>query len=302
MPDEASGTNGSAERLPRRFNHRDYLSERRQQILQQKHTDALPALPNDKTFLRQLTLLREENMRLQQQFNNAAEEIEAIHNGHRRESESYEKHINGLIAERDALQERYLQAEEQYQALHIRFESAAAEEAYRMLAEATNTTEIPQMKDAPSVEEDLKKTVELHIRQVEDQHVVQALYLARQAQHKAAQLEEQLARERWQIIQDRDKLHTMQESLRQQAEQRQQTIEAHLRAKFTATVVLITVISLVVLVVFQLIFAEDLHTTLGIALFVPIFLCFLIALMIGSLRSAVNYVASSTPRKTKAKK
>lgn len=305
-PDEAADTHGAIERLPRRFNHRDYLSGRRQQIIQQKQTDALPVLPGDnaqgKTAARQLILLREENMRLHQQLIDASEEIGTIHNGHHRENENYERHIKGLIAERDALQERYLQAEEHYQTLYSHFQSAVEEEAYRMLAQATNTTELPPLSDTPTVQEDLRKTVELHIRQVEDQHVSQALYLARQAQRKAAQLEEQLAREHQQIALERDNLYTMQNSLRQQAEQRQKTIEAHLRAKFTVTIALIVLIALVVLVVLQLVFTEDLHTTLGVALFVPIFLCLLLTSIIASVRSSIYHVVSSAPRKTKAKK
>lgn len=305
-PDEAAdNTTGAFERGPRRFNHRDYLSGRRQQILQQKQTDALPSLPGDpaqgKTIPRQLMALREENMRLQQQLIDASEEMKAIHIGHRQEIENYENHIKGLIVERDTLQERYLQAEAQYQMLNDQFQRAVEEEAYRMLAEATSTTELALPGDSFTVQEDLKKTVELHLRQVEDQHVAQALYLTRQAQRKAALLEEQLALERQQTAQERESLHRMQNSLREQAEQRKRTVEAHLRAKFTATLLLITLIILAILVVVQLVLAIYLHLALGMALFVSLVACLLVAGVIAYARSLIHPIVSSAPRKAKAK-
>ena len=92
-PDETTDSTGALERLPRHFNHRDYHSGRRQQILQQKQTDALPALPADGTqgnaLQRQLVVLREEHMRLQQQFTDAEQELATIHRGHFQEIENY---------------------------------------------------------------------------------------------------------------------------------------------------------------------------------------------------------------------
>lgn len=303
MPDDTADSTGALERLPRHFNHRDYHSERRQQILQQKQTEALPELPTDgiqgKALQRQFVVLREEHMRLQQQLTDAEQELATIHRGHLQEIENYQEHIKGLIAERDKLQEQFVKTEQRYQELSDKFESAIAEEAYRMLASATHTVELGIDNDAPTVEEDLKKTVKLHIRQVEDQHVAQALYLARQAQHKAALLEEELARERQQITEERAKLYTMQNTLREQAEQRKRTIDAHLRSKYAAKTTFYAILLTLPFAVVQFILTADLHTTLIFALVVAFLVCLIISIAFLGFRSSVGGIFSSAPRKAK---
>jgi transposase len=303
MPDDAADSAGALERLPRRFNHRDYLSGRRQQILQQKQTDALPELPAEsaqgKTLLRQFMKLREEHAHLQQQLADAEQELATIHRGHLQEIENYQQHITSLMAERDRLQEQFLQAEQRYQEMADKFESAAEEEALKLLTAATQTTELRLDNDAPTLEEDLKKTVKLHIRQVEDQHIAQALYLARQAQHKAALLEAELARERQKINEERAKLYTMQNTLREQAEQRRRMIDAHLRAKYAAKTTLLAILLLVPFAIILFILAADLHVTLILALIVAFLLCLCLSAVFLGFRSSVKGITGSVPHKVK---
>lgn len=302
-PDEAANSTGAMERLPRHFNHRDYHSGRRQQILQQKQTDTLPELPVDSTqgnaLLRQFVRLREEYSHLLQQFANAEQELATIHRGHRQEIENYQEHIKNLIAERDKLQEQFVQADQRCQELSQKFESNVEEEAFKMLTEATQTVELRLDNGVLPVEEDLKKTVKLHIRQVEDQHIAQALYLARQAQHKATLLEEELAHERQQIIEERAKLYTMQNTLHEQAEQRKRTIDAHLRAKYAAKTTLLAILLLIPFAIVQFILTTDLHTSLLLALILAFIICLLISAAFLGFRSSVGGIAASVPHKAR---
>jgi len=302
-PDDTADSTGALERLPRHFNHRDYHSGRRQQILQQKQTDALPVLHTDgtqgKALQRQLVVLREEHMRLQQRLADAEQELATIHRGHLQEIENSQEHIKVLIAERDKLQEQFVQMEQRYQELSDKFESAIGEEAYKMLAAATHTVELRPDSDAPTVQEDLKKTVKLHIRQVEDQHVAQALYLARQAQHKARLLEEELARERQQITQERAKLYTMQNTLREQAVQRKRMIDAHLRSKYAAKTTFYAILLTLPFAAIQLFLMTALHTTVVLALVISFLACLIIATAFLGFRSSVEGIFSSAPHKAK---
>ncbi len=252
-------------------------------------------------MLRQLIVLREEYIRLQQQLADAEEELETIHSGHLQEITNYQEHIKGLIAERDKLQEQYLQAEQLYQELDRKFQNGVEEEAFKMLTAATRTAELPPVSDAPTVQEDIRKTVELHIRQVEDQHIAQALYLARQAQRKAALLEEELARERQQNAQEREKLYTMQTTLREQAAQRKRTIDAHFRAKFAAKTILFTALLLLPLVLFQILLTAELHVYVILALIESFFLCLICGSIIVSVRSSLRKIITSVPHKHTAK-
>ncbi len=70
------------------------------------------------------------------------------------------------------------------------------------------------------------KTLELQVRQEEDKHLVEALYLKREVQRMAAILDQ----ERQQIEEERHNLLVMQNTAREQAELRQKTLQARLRS------------------------------------------------------------------------
>ena len=116
-PDDSTQTAGSSERTSRSHNRRDSLSERRQNILHQKHTDTLPVVnseaPNGRIAWRQLIQLREENKRLRWELAEFEGEIEAIHSGHQQEIEQYQNHLQSLMEERDSLKESHYQLEQQ---------------------------------------------------------------------------------------------------------------------------------------------------------------------------------------------
>lgn len=295
---------GPLVKMPRLFNYRDYLSERRQQILQQKQTDMLPSLPIDSAhtrFLaRQVISLREENMHLRSHVAEIEAEMDAFQRDQELESEQVRDRFQDVLSGRKTLQEAYLQLEQRYNELYNNFQSAVDEEAFQMVSEATNTLKL-SYAEQPTTRNDVKKTVELYVRQAEDRQTAHTLYLMRQAQRKAARLEEELELERQHIAEESEKLHSLQESVREQAELRRRTIEAHLRAKFSVRFALASASLLMVLYILQIVCLLILHFPLTslflFALVVPILLGIIVAALIAHFRSTWRDVTSHSPHK-----
>jgi len=255
-PDDTTQTTGSSERTSRPHNRRDSLSERRQNILHQKQTDTLPVVnneaPNGRIAWRQLIQRREENKRLRWELAELEKEIEAIHSSHQSEIEQYENHLQNMMEERDRLKESHYQLERRYQELYHDFHNTVEEEAQKMVQEAARTI-VLSPESRPTMMNDAMRTVELHFRQVEDERSADALYLMRQAQRKAKEMEQELANERQQIAVERQNIQNLHNSIREQARLRKRVVEQHLRAQYTLTLILITTTVLVLLPVFQII-------------------------------------------------
>jgi hypothetical protein len=300
---------GPITKMPRPLNHQDRLTERRQQLLQQKQTDMLPSLPADagasqtaqhRTISRQLIALRKENMHLRAQLAEIQAELDALHSDRHREIEHVRERYQDTAAEREALQDAYLQLEQNYNDLYNNFQSAVEEEAFRMVTEATHTLELSY--DEPvSPPNDVKRTVELYVRQAEDRETAHTLYLSRQAERKAARLEEELELERRQLQQELERLFALQKSVREQAELRRETIETHLRAKFSIRFALAASSLLVVLFLLQIVFLTAFHIQVGsliiFALIAPILLGIIAAGLIAHFRSVWRDISALTPHK-----
>src|SRR5437588_1018451 len=246
--DDSTQTTGSDERTSRPPNRRDSASGRRQSILQQKQTDSLPQVnaetPNGKIAWRQLIQLREENKRLRWELAEFDKEMKAVHSRYQQVITQYENQIQEMVEERNDMKEAHTQLERRYQQLYHDFQSAVEEEAQKMVVDAARTIELSPA-DRPVMLNDVMKTVELHVRQVEDKHTAEALYLMRQAQRKAAKLENELAQERQQIAIERQNLHNLQNSAREQAELRKRVVEDRLRAQKVLFNTFITTICLI---------------------------------------------------------
>jgi hypothetical protein len=300
--DNTPDITGPIVKMPRPFNRRDYLSERRQQILQQKQTEVLPPLPGDtaynKVIARQVIALREENMHLRSQVTKIEAVMDALQSGEQLESDR--ARFQNTLAEREAMQKAYLQLEQQYNELYNNFESAVEEEAYRMVTEATQTLKL-SYDEQPTSQNDVKKTVELYVRQAEDKQTAHTLYLMRQAQRKAARLEEELELERRHVAEEHEKLYRLQESVRDQAELRQKTVELHLRARFSSRFALASASLLVVLYVLQIgclmIFHVPITSLIMFALVAPIILGVLVAILIAHFRSTWRDLTTDSPHK-----
>lgn len=302
--DDPTQSTGAIERVLRPYNHHDHVSERRQHILQQKQTDKLPQIPGQETHgknvWRQYMQLREENKRLHWIVSKYTDEIDSMQNAHQEEVAYYKSQLDKLKAEQNRTIQDHLELERRYQELYHSFQSSVEEEAQNMVAEAARTLEL-HTEDGAVMTNDPMKTVKLHVRQIEEKHTAESLYLMRQAQKKAYQLEQELVNERLQIALERDSMQNQQNSLRQQAELRQQMAEDRLHVKFVLTITFIATVLVALLFVFQLFFLSWLHIpftlALGFALGVPSLLFVALAGLIAYIRSTMRALFSVAPPK-----
>ena len=306
-PDDMEQTTGAIERPSRTSSHRELLNERRQSKLQQKQTDLLPALNGDtsngKLALRQVVQLREENRRLRAELAEYERDIEAIHNSHKQEMEQYQGHMRELMEERNRLQEAHLQLERRYQELYHSFQTAVEEEAQNMVSKATQTLEL-HPDERPDTKNDIMKTVELHIKEVEERHTAEAVYLMQQAQRKVLQVEHELKREQLKIAADREKLQAQQIAMREQAKAQQLALEKRLRHQWTLALASMATLLLLILPLLQVIFFSlvriHLTTPMWFALIVPVAICVLLAVLFARMRANASVAAAKAAKKKAA--
>lgn len=319
----------SLERVPRSFDHRSALAERRQQILQQKvaeqRTDALPAPAvtlepsGTKSAWRQVMQLREENRRLRFEleevrgererlvsaYNRIQTELDsdvaAVHTSYLQDIEQTQAQMREIIEERNRLRDAKQTVEVQYQDLSQSFQEAVEQEAYKLVKEATQALEVSP-DEAPVLLHDTVKTLELRAQQLEDKHMVETLYLKREVQRLA----ELLRKEQQQIEQERQNLIVMQYTVREQSELRRKTLQAHLYARWRASFVFVALSLLAVMIVLQFISLALFHVGMGIftsiALIAPIIVCGILALVLSQPISMMRHIYESAPHKKKVKK
>lgn len=298
-PDDMDQTTGSFERPSRTISHRDILNERRQNKLQQKQTDILPALNGDsasgKLAMRQVVQLREENRRLRAELAEYERDIEAIHNSHVQETEQHQTHMHELMEERNRLQEAHLQLERRYQELYHSFQAAVEEEAQNMVNRATQTLDL-HPDERPVAKSDIMKTVELHIKEVEERHTAEAVYLMQQAQRKALQVQHELARERAKITAERDNLQAQQKAIREQAKANELALEKRLRHQWTLALASMATLLLLILPLLQVIFFSLVHVQLTVAMWFaligPVVLCVLLTVLFANMRATASVEAA----------
>ncbi len=328
--DDTTQTTGPLGQVPRTFDRRSTLSERRQSILQQKQsekfTDALPRVsadtsdtPGAKVAWRQVVQLREENRRLRHnleemrsemqrlisEYNIIQDEFEkevtVIHSGQLQEVEHYQGHLQEVTNERNRLQESHFQLERRYQELYSNFQDAVEEEAQKVVSEAAQTL-VLSPENAHGMFHDVKKTVELYARQVEDKQLVEVLYLKREVQR----MNELLKQEHQQLEEERQKLLVMQNTAREQAELRHRTLQSRLRARWTAAFAFITTGVIALLIVLQCLFLFLLHVRftppLAFSIFAPILVCVIVAIVFSHPISMLRHVYTSAPHKKKVTK
>jgi predicted nuclease with TOPRIM domain len=332
-PDDTTKTTDAVEQSPRTFDHRSALSERRQNILQQKQvekeTDTLPAVraetsehgtPHAKVAWRQVVQLREENRHLRHQLDEARDEMQrlltayttiqaeferevaAIHRGQVQELEQYQSHLQEVTNERNRLQESYKQMEHRYQELYANFQISVDEEAEKKLSDMAQTLVLSPEKVTTILPNDAMKTIEFHVNQVKTKQLVEAQYLTGEVQRITAHLEQ----EQSQVEEERQTLLRMQNSVREQAELRHKTLQAHLRARWTFALAFVILGALVALVVLQYLFLFLFHVhfvaAITFSLIAPIVLCVIAAIVLSGPLSAMRHHYTSAPHKKKVKK
>ena len=306
----------------RSFDRRTLLAERRQSILQQKQTDALPKVTvetSNAKVTRQLVTLREENRHLhieldqwrleterllaenraiQAQFDH---EVATVHSGNAQELEFYQKHLSELQAERNRLQDENAQLEQRYQDLYGSFREAVDEEARIMVQRAARTLELPA-EETPLLLQDVVKTIELHAQEVEDSHLVEVLHFKDEVQRRLELLEQ----ERQQVEQERQWLVVMHNSVREQAKARFRIMEARLHHRWKASYVFMISSMLVMLIALQcvamLLFHVPMQQTLFIALVLPFVVGVVVTGILVNFISHARHLYESAPHKKKVKK
>jgi hypothetical protein len=282
---------GPIDRSSRVANRREIINEKRQ-----RHTDMLPKIKgemsNSKTTSRQIAQLREENKRFRWKIDEQQHliyqyrqtqaqlerEIDNLHRNKQNEIEQYEIHLREAIEELNQLEAANQDLKRRYQELDHSFHETVSEEANKMVAEAADTI-ILTPEHTPPLLRNVAKTVELQVKQTEDQHVAELLSLMRQAQYKAALLEQELAEEREKIAAERQNLLDQQARISEQAQYRYTITQQHLQAHWTLVLTLMAAFLLVLVTIFQLVFVS-MNVPLGIAIFVPVVICIGIAFLI----------------------
>ena len=301
----------SIDRSARIAYRREIINEKRQ-----RHTDMLPKIngeiSNGKTTSRQIAQLREENKRFRWKIDEQQHliyqyrqtqaqlerEIDNLHRIKQNEIEQYEIHLREAIEELNQLEATNQDLKRRYQELDHSFHETVSVEAKKMVAEAANTI-ILTPEHTPPLLHDVAKTVELHMKQTEDQHVAELLALIRQAQYKADLLEQELAIEREKIASERQNLLDQQSRISEQAQYRFTTMQQHLQAHWTLLLTLMAAFLLILVPIFQLVFVA-MKVPLDIAIFVPVAICIGIAFLIA--RAYTNKKLQEASKKLEQKK
>ncbi len=304
----------SIDRSTRVANRREIINEKKQ-----RHTDMLPKMngdnPNGKTTYRQVAQLREENKRLRwkldeqqhliYQYRQAQtqleQEIDSLNLNRQTVIEQYEIHLREAIEERNQLELDNQELKRRYTELDHSFHENVSEEAEKMVAEAA-TTIILTPEHTPPLLRDVAKTVELHMKQTEDQHVAELLSLIRQAQYKSTLLEQELAIGRERIAEERQNLIDQQTRISQQAQYRYSTMEQHLKYHWTMVLTLMATFLLIFGLILQFVFVA-LKVPLFIAILTPILLCIAIAFLLARAyaNKKIQEASKKLDQKTSAK-
>lgn len=315
---------GSLIRASRAASRRELLKSKQRA----RNTEMLPSVNEEDTRGKpprlQVAHLREENLQLHRERETLQEqlatyqssmdlldgEIETIHRDHRQEIEQYQQHLREMMEERNQMQEANQQLERRYQDLYKSFQDAVEEEANKMVKEAAQTL-ILSPGHTPALLSDVVKTFEAQVRQTEDLRTTELLAMMRQAQYKAEQLDQEMARERNRLAEEREQLRLQRESASQQAQQRFKIEHTRLRARWTAGLMFCSLVTLGLLVVLEIIF-HSFNGPLFIDIFLPLLICIALTYAIAHLHTSGRLnvqlhrppakAAKAAPKKATAKK
>ncbi len=313
--------------VPRTFDYRNILAERRQQILQQKAgeptTDALPSLKPESSgsrlAWRQVIQLREENRHLQallgatqrekEKFATAyaavqtevESDVEAVRDGYQQEIEQYQAQLQEVAAAYDPLLAQNEELRQRYDDLYYSFKHAAEEEAHQIVLEAAAALE-HSPNEVPVLLHDVVQSLQVRAQQLEDKHLVEILYLKREVQ----KLADELHQERQQVAQESQQVIVMQNTVREQSELRRKTIQAHLYGRWRASLVITATSLLVVYLVLQGLSLYLLRASLSplaiAAMIAPLVICSFLAVVLSHPLSMARHIYKSAPHKIPVKR
>lgn len=306
-----NGSKVSYDRYARHLKRQVTLNEKRHRI-----TDVLPAIPGDtsngKLSARQLSQLRDENRRLYHEIEalqtriaqyseveaQFEQDIENIHHAHQLEIEQYQSHLREMMDELNQKQQAYQEMEQRYQDLYHSFQDAVEEEAGKLVSEAAQTM-VLSPEHTPPLLHDVVKTLEFQVKQTEDQHVAELMAFLRQAQRKNEHLERELAQERENLFNEKQKVFEEQKRMQEQGELRKKSIEAYLRTRFAMKVASLTSAFLLLYGISVLGLAKT--TTFGIywSTFLPLIVCAVLAFFVTRMTTHSRYFKPTAAPATK---
>lgn len=318
--EEVSQTTEALEKLPRTFDHRSALNERRQHILQQKQTDALPVLgsdsPSAKWAWRQMVQLREENCRLRASLEvlrvemqllvtdkltaqgGLEEKLAIVHSGHQQEIAYYQAHMLELMEERNRLQDEFVTFTQNHQDVLQRFDVMVAEETQKRLQELSETHIV---SDWSSVSlQTFVQNAQARAKVNGERFLAEALHLKREVERIAEALEH----EQHQLEEERQQLVVLQHGVREQSVLRQKVLDERLRLRWRAVSVLTSAGLIALLIVLQFvclaIFRISLETPVTIAILTPVVVCMFAAFILATPPfQFIKHIYLSAPRKKK---
>ncbi|MGH2495730.1 MAG: hypothetical protein ACRDIV_13605 [Ktedonobacteraceae bacterium] len=292
----------SYERYTRHLSRQGILSEKRNRT-----TDMLPSLSSDTTAngklsARQITQLRDENRRLHHEVEELQsriaqyaeteaqfeQEVDTIHHAHQLEIEQYQSHLREMMDELNQKQQASQDMEQRYQELYHSFQDSVEEEAGKLVTEAAQTM-VLSPEHTPPILHDVVKTLEFQVKQTEDQYVSELMALMRQAQRKNELLEQELARERENLFNERQKVFEAQNRMREQSELRRKMIESYLRTRFAMSVSGLTTVFLIVYGMIALALATVIKWPITWSIIFPLVVCAVLAFIITRMSANARY-------------
>jgi len=336
VSNEITQTTGALERLPSDLERQSALSGTHQRIAEEKSTDALPLLtttdtlppltrtdilplstlesPKAKLVWRQMAQLRKENKNLRatlekqqvekqkilreyaQLRSKLDQEIATVHDGHQQDLTYYQTQMQVLMDERNQLSEKLQASADRYQALEQSFQGKVEEEAHKLMQEATEAA-IRSPETTPLLVQDVVKTVELHVRQEEEKHLIETLYLKREVQRIAEALEQ----ERQQLHKEQQQLISLQLSAREQAKTRQKLLEERLRTRQRVFSVLTSFALLGLFIVLEFvclaIFRTPFVGVVALSIVLPVVICIVLRLVLETPLEFIKTIYASAPHR-----
>lgn len=294
MPEEIVQTTESLEQLHRMHDHRSAFAERRQQIVKQKYsekqTDSLPSLsPDTADDLPAQPVLSSipSDIPVNNLSTDAASLSSPIANVAWRQVLQLREENRRLYAELAALRPQTLN-----------FQQAVEEAAQKHVRNITQGVIKRPQETAPWLRQMLQEA-QAHAQQTGDRHWNETLFLKRELQRIVVQFE----REREQLNTQREQLAALQASVREHAIQREQTLDARLRARWRVVSIATSLGLLGLLVILQFaclaLFRVGVVGTMNLALVAPIVICSLLALVLSSPLTLFKQLYMSVPRRIK---
>lgn len=227
-------------------------------------------------------------------------EIESAQNGYQQTIDALQLRLQEVIVERDHLFEEHARLEQQNQEAQHSLQQTINLESRRQVEEGTRALfEAPN--SMPAVFQDVARTIELRLRQEEEKHLIETLYLKSEVERVAELLEQ----ERIQLQAERQQLISLQYSIREQAETRQKALNDRLRTRWKAASVMTTLGVLVLLVILQFValalLRVHLEPTITFAIIAPIVISVILAFLLAIPLANLRQIYLSAPHRQKAK-